>query len=264
MNEIKAGELKLAYQIQGKGPPLVLLHGGVTDSRSWRKQIEELSDNFQVIAWDAPGCGKSSDPPENINLGDYADYLYTFLQEIGAENPHLAGLSFGAGLAIEFYRKYPHIPKTLILASAYAGWAGSLSPDIVEERLKKGIEQSEMPAGQVVDSWIPGLFSDLASDAIKEETATIMSDFHPSGMRTMLIAFANADLREVLPNIRIPTLLLYGEKDQRSPLKVAESLHKSIPTSRLVVIPKAGHACHAEAPEAFNAEVRKFIYEKEL
>lgn len=261
MNETEAGGLKLAYQIQGNGPPLVLLHGGVTDSRSWRKQIEGLSDDFKVIAWDAPGCGKSSDPPENIDLGGYAYYLYTFLQKIGIENPHIAGLSFGAGLAIEFYRKYPCIPKTLILASAYAGWAGSLPPDNVEERLKKGLKQSEMPPKQVVDSWIPTLFSDSASDSVKKETATIMSDFHPAGMRAMLSAFAKADLRETLPHIRIPTLLLYGEKDQRSPLTIAKSLNNTIPASKLVVIPEVGHACHAEAPDAFNAEVRKFINE---
>lgn len=75
----------------------------------------------------------------------------------------------------------------------------------------------------------------------------------------MLLAFAEADLRDMLPTIEVPTLLLYGEADQRSPLNVAENLHSRIPASKLVVIPGVGHDCSLEAPEIFNAEVRSFL-----
>ena len=75
----------------------------------------------------------------------------------------------------------------------------------------------------------------------------------------MTFAFAEADLRNVLPTIEVPTLLLYGEADQRSPLNVAENLHAKISTSKLVIIPGVGHQSNLESPEIFNAEVRSFL-----
>ncbi|KCZ71043.1 putative hydrolase or acyltransferase of alpha/beta superfamily [Candidatus Methanoperedens nitroreducens] len=168
-------------------------------------------------------------------------------------------MSFGGGLALELYRRYPAIPRSLILASAYAGWAGSLPPEVVEERLQQGLRQSKLPPEQVVEAWIPTLFTKSTSTDVIEETAAIMSEFHPVGMRVMLLAFAEADLRDVLPTIEVPTLLLYGEADQRSPLNIAENLHAKIPASRLVIIPGVGHASNLEAPEIFNAEVRSFL-----
>ena len=75
----------------------------------------------------------------------------------------------------------------------------------------------------------------------------------------MLKAMAEADLRDVLPHIRVPTLLVYGERDQRSPLSVAEELHARISTSELVILPGVGHVACAEAPEAFNDAVRAFL-----
>lgn len=259
MEEVKIGEIPIAYVQKGDGQPLVLLHGALSDSRMWRRQLEELSDNFMVVVWDAPGCGRSGDPPENFRLSDYADYLAAFIKENGLKRPHILGLSFGGGLALEFYRRHPTIPRTLILASAYAGWAGSLTPEAVKERLQKGLRQSKLPPDQVVQEWIPTLFSHSASEDIIDETATIMSDFHPTGMRAMLRAFAEADLRDMLTTIEVPTLLLYGEADQRSPLEVAENLQADIPTSRLVTIPGVGHLSNIEAPDIFNNEVRNFL-----
>lgn len=106
--------------------PLVLLHGGPMDGRAWVHQLDGLSSEFTVVAWDVPGCGGSSDPPQHFRTRDYAECLAAFIDALGLERPHVLGLSFGSGLALELYRWHPDIPKTLILASAYAGWAGSL------------------------------------------------------------------------------------------------------------------------------------------
>jgi pimeloyl-ACP methyl ester carboxylesterase len=92
-----------------------------------------------------------------------------------------------------------------------------------------------------------------------DELVGIMSEFHPDGVRAMLHALAEADLRDVLPRIDVPTLLLYGEEDQRSPRTVAEEMHSRIPGSTLVLIPKVGHQSNVEAAERFNAEVRHFL-----
>ena len=85
-----------------------------------------------MVAWDAPGCGRSSDPPETFGMPEYADCLAAFIDALGLERPHVLGLSFGAVLALELYRRHPLVPRTLVLASAYAGWAGSLPAEVVE------------------------------------------------------------------------------------------------------------------------------------
>jgi len=263
MEQIEVKGLRIAYQRAGEGPPLVLLHGGLSDRREWRRQLEELSDEFTVVAWDAPGCGQSSDPPETFRLPEYADCLAAFVDALGLGQSHVLGLSFGAGLSLELYRRHPTVPRTLVLASAYAGWAGSLPADVVKQRLQQALREADLPPDQVVPGYIPGLFTESAPAELIDEVVAIMSDFHAAGVRSMATAFAEADLRDVLPRINVPTLLLYGDADRRSPLNVGQDLHARIPTSRLVVMHGVGHQSNIEAAERFNTEVRSFLREVE-
>jgi pimeloyl-ACP methyl ester carboxylesterase len=260
MDQIEVEGLRIAYQRAGEGPPLVLLHGNPLDSREWRRQLDGLSDDFAVVAWDMPGCGGSSDPPEHFRMRDYADCLAAFIEALGLEQPHLLGLSFGSGLALEFYRWHPKIPRTLVLASAYAGWAGSLPPEVVEQRKQKVMRLIEQPPEHLAGELLPTLLTDSAPAELVGELRALLTDFHPAGQRAILRAgFAEHDLRDVLPGVNVPTLLLYGDKDVRSPLTVAEEMHDSIPGSTLVVVPGAGHMIDMEAPDRFNAEVRSFL-----
>ena len=145
MELIEVDGLRIAYERAGGGPALVLLHGYVGDgATTWRRQLEELSDEFTVVAWDAPGVGGSSDPPVSFGLAGYADCLAAFVDRLGLEKPHVAGLSFGATLALELYRRHGAIPNTLILASAYAGWAGSLPADVAEQRLQQALVLADL------------------------------------------------------------------------------------------------------------------------
>src|SRR5882672_9184523 len=111
MDLIDVAGTRIAYRRAGKGPPLVLLHGGPSDSREWRHQLDGLADEFAVVAWDMPGCGQSADPPEHFRTRDYADTLVAFIEALGLDRPHVLGLSFGSGLALELYRWYPAIPR---------------------------------------------------------------------------------------------------------------------------------------------------------
>jgi pimeloyl-ACP methyl ester carboxylesterase len=260
MDMVEVGGLRIAYRRAGTGPALLLVHGALGDSRDWRRQLEGLSDELTVVAWDAPGCGGSDDPPETFWLPDFADCLAGFAAAVGLERPHVLGLSFGGGLALELYRRHPGLPRSLVLASAYAGWKGSLPPEVVRERVERAEREAGQPPEQWVEGYLPGLFTEAAPPALLEEAAAIMLDVRPAGMRAMLRSFAQADLRDVLPGVRVPTLLLYGDADRRSPLgTVAAELHEKIPGSRLRVMPGVGHAANMEAPGRFNAEVREFL-----
>lgn len=259
MDQVDVDGLRIAFQRAGHGPPLVLLHGGFSDSRAWRRQLEGLSDEFTLIAWDAPGCGRSSDPPDSFGLPDYADHLARFIERLSLDKPHVLGLSFGSGLALELHRRHPHIPRALILASAYAGWAGSLPPDEVEARLERTLRDAHRSPQKWIEDYLPTFFTAAVAPEVVEATAAMMRDSRPAGLIPMVRSFAEADLRDVLPTIAVPTLLLYGDQDVRSPLTVAEDLHASIPGSRLVVLPGVGHDTNLEAPEAFNDVVRTFL-----
>jgi pimeloyl-ACP methyl ester carboxylesterase len=259
MDQLEVAGLRIAYEQAGEGPALLLLHGAYCDSRVWRWQLEELSDAFTIVAWDAPGCGLSSNPPESWRLSDYADCLAAFIETLGLAQPHVLGLSFGAVLAQGLYREHAKIPKSLVLASAYAGWAGSLPPEVVKQRMRQNLNDAGLPPEQVVASYVPGLLTEAAPQALIDEVTRMMLEFRPVGIRTMTYACGEADLRDVLPRIDVPTLLLYGDKDVRSPMTVAEDIHSRIPNSKLVVIPGASHLNNVEAAERFNSEVRGFL-----
>jgi pimeloyl-ACP methyl ester carboxylesterase len=260
MRTVDIGGLRIAYELAGEGPPLVLLHGVLADSRIWRRQLEALSAEFTVVAWDAPGCGQSSDPPETFALRDYADCLAAFIGALGLERPHVLGLSWGGGLALQLYERRPALPRTLILAAAYAGWSGSLPADVVAARLTACLREAELPPSQFVPGWIPGLLTAAAPAELVDEVVQIMSEFHPMGYRVMIRGFAEADLRHVLPSIDVPTLLLYGDADKRAPLSIAQELHAKIARSRLAILRGIGHLSNVEAPGEFNAEVRHFLH----
>ena len=250
--------LRIAYQRAGSGPPLVLLHGFISDSRVWRPQIEDLSRDFDVIAWDCPGCGESSDPPEDCTMAQFAGCLAGLLDHAGVASAHLLGLSWGGTLIMEFHRRYPHRVRSAILAATYAGWTGSLGREAAEQRLARSLRDSERPADEWVPQWVPHAFSATAPKRLLNEYANIMSDFHPSGFRAMSRA-VTPDFRDALPRMNAPALLIWGDDDRRSPLSNAEMMCDSIPEASLVVIPGAGHIVNMERSERFNTEVRRFI-----
>jgi pimeloyl-ACP methyl ester carboxylesterase len=141
VEHIEVDGLRIGYERAGEGPLLLLLHGYVGDGRTtWGPQLDGLADEFTVVAWDAPGAGASSDPPETFGMPGYADCLAGFVRGLGLGPPHVAGLSFGGALALAFHHRHPTVARTLVLASAYAGWAGSLSRDVAEQRLRQALE----------------------------------------------------------------------------------------------------------------------------
>jgi pimeloyl-ACP methyl ester carboxylesterase len=263
VDAVEVGGFRIAFEREGHGPPLLLLHGFVGDGvGTWRYQLETLSDEFTVVAWDAPGAGRSSAAPESFRLPDYADCLSGFVRALKLTHPYVAGLSFGGVLALELFRRHRGLPRKLVLAGASAGWAGSFPPDVVQERLQLSLQLSRLPAADFVAAMLPSMFSPGAvADRVADFAANV-AEFHPVGFRGMAMALAEADLRDVLAYIDVPTLLLYGDQDVRAPREVAEALVAGIPGSRLVMMPGVGHISSVEAPDRFCAEVRTFLNER--
>jgi pimeloyl-ACP methyl ester carboxylesterase len=260
MDAVSVSGRRIAYRRAGAGPPVVLLHGAFGfDSRSWQPQIDALAGRFDVVAWDAPGCGQSDEPPEPCTLDEFGDLLAEFVTALGLPRPHLVGLSFGGALALAVYGRHPELPASLVLADAYAGWAGSLPAEEVRRRLDQATSDAALPVDVWVSGYLDGMLGDTATPVVRERVRELMTSVRREVHLTMLRAMADADLRGVLPRVAVPTLVLHGERDARAPLPVAHQLHEGIPGSRLVVLPGVGHVSNLEAADAFNREVGTFL-----
>jgi pimeloyl-ACP methyl ester carboxylesterase len=254
---IRAGPLEIAYRRAGEGPPLVLVHGAAGDGRMWSPQLDALAGEFTVVAWDEPGAGRSSDVPPDFGLADYAHCLAALIEGLELGPAHVAGLSWGGTLAQELYRHRPELVATLILADTYAGWKGSLPAEEVRARLEGAWEMLDAPAEQL-EFELPGLFAGDPPPEFVPLLEEVAGSVRPESVRTELLVMSEADQRDLLPRIRVPTLLLWGELDARSPLHVAHQLEQAIPGTELVVIPSCGHVSNIERPLEFNRAVRDF------
>ena len=220
MEVIWANGLEIAYRRVGEGPPLVLVHSAADDGRAWQPQLAGLSDEFTVVAWDEPGAGGSSDLPPDFALADYAHCLAALIEALALGPAHVVGLSWGGTVAQELYRHHPELVATLILADTYAGWKGSLPKEEVRARVAGTCQMLAAPPGEF-DPRFPGLFAGDPPDEFVALLEDIAAGVRRSTLRAQVRVMAEADERDLLPRIEVPTLLIWGELDARSPLTVA-------------------------------------------
>jgi pimeloyl-ACP methyl ester carboxylesterase len=254
---IRANGLEIAYERVGDGPPLVLVHGAALDSRMWQPQLAALADEFTVVAWDEPGAGRSSNVPRDFVLADYANGLAALIEALALGPAHVAGLSWGGTVALELYRHHPGLVATLLLVDTYAGWKGSLPEEEVQARVAGYRKMLAAPRHEF-DPTLPGLFAGEPPTEFVPLLESMADDVRPESMRTALDVMAEADQRDLLPRIAVPTLLIWGELDGRSPTSVAREFDEAIPDTKLVLIPECGHVSNLERPDEFNEAVREF------
>ena len=257
MEVVHAHGLEIAYARVGEGAPLVLVHGAAEDGRVWQPQVAGLADELTVVAWDEPGAGRSSDLPAGFALPDYASCLAALIESVALGPAHVAGLSWGGTVVLELYRHRPELVATLVLVDTYAGWKGSLPADEVRTRVE-GLHRMLAAPAQEFDPTLPGLFAGDPPPEFVPLLEEIAHDVRPETLRAQLLLMAEADQRDLLPRISVPTLLIWGEQDARSPLDVARQFENAIPAAKLVVLPDCGHVSNLEQPERFNDVVREF------
>ncbi|MGW0289195.1 alpha/beta fold hydrolase [Streptomyces tuirus] len=258
MPAVRVDGIEVAYDRVGQGPPLVLAHGATADARLFRPQAEDLADEFTVVAWDEPGAGRSSDVPPGFTLADYARCLAAVVEDVDLGPAHVLGASWGGTVVLEFYRHHAELARTLLLVDTYAGWKGSLPAAEVRSRVEGAERLLAVPADTFAPT-MPGLFAGRPPAEAVRLLSVMSADTRARSMRTELTVMVEADLRDLLPKIDVPTLLLWGELDARSPVEpVAHQFLAAIPQATLVVLPGIGHLSNIEAPEPFNRTVREF------
>ena len=257
MEFVDAAGLEIAYERVGAGPLLVLVHGAAEDGRTWQRQLAVLADEFTVVAWDEPGAGQSCDLPEGMTLAGFADGLAALVESLHLGPARVAGLSWGGTVALEMYRRHPGLVAALIMIDTYAGWKGSLPAQEVHARVVGARRMLDAPP-EHFDPTLPGLFAGEPPPAAQQLLAVMAADVRPTTLACELTIMADTDLSDLLPQVGVPTLLVWGDSDVRSPLRVARQFHDAIPDSHLVVIEGAGHLSHLERPDQFNHALREF------
>ncbi|MFB7592831.1 alpha/beta fold hydrolase [Streptomyces sp. NPDC056169] len=257
MAVVRVGGVDVAYTREGRGPVVVLVHGAGLDGRMWEPQVGALADEFTVVAWDEPGSGRSGGLPAGFGLADFAGALAAVIEDVGLGPAHVAGLSWGGTVVLELYRWRPELVRSLLMVDTYAGWKGSLPPEEVAARVA-GARRMLAEPREDIDPTLPGLYADGPPERFAALLDAMNRDVRPETMAAQLSLMAEADETDLLPRITVPTLLLWGERDARSPLDVAHAFRDAIPHAELVVIPGVGHMSNVEAPEAFTTAVRSF------
>ena len=262
MARTKVNHVEIAYEIAGKGMPLVLIHGHPFDHSMWLPQIEALSAHYQVITPDLRGYGKSSLPAKGLTrFEDYATDMLLLLDHLKVGSFHLGGLSMGGQVIMEMFRQAPGRIKTLIFADTFAGLD---TPEVKQGRYDTAARLENEGMDAYADEVIYKMMKpahvasmpDAAGRVIKMMKAT-----SPKGAAAALRARAERIdyLKEVLPEIDIPTLVIVGRDDEFTPVAKAEELQENLQNCKLVVIEDAGHMPSLEQTYHFNNAVLDFL-----
>jgi pimeloyl-ACP methyl ester carboxylesterase len=258
--------INLYYEEAGRGSPLVLVHGFACGIRSWDPQVQALRASRRVITYDLRGFGLSEAPE---NAADYSQALSVadlaaLIEHLEIERAAVGGLSMGGNIALNLALAHPQRVSSLIIADTGAG------SDNAQEWRAGALRYAEACDRGGVEA-----FADLAC------ANPLFASYIGQGpdcerfIRSCLMTHRARGIahtaREVLPKrptiyslerplreLRIPTLLIVGEHDEPC-VKVHEFMAKTIAGAQSVLLPGVGHLSNLEAPEAFNAHMRRFL-----
>lgn len=238
---------------------IVLLHGWGSSSAVWSGVSGFLAGSgYRVHALDFPGFGRSPEPPEPWSTYLYAEQLAGFIELNRAAPAILIGHSFGGRVAIVCASQHPELVSSLILVAS----AGVRTRRT--ERIHPWLLGVARPI-RTLTSGVPVLGDALARfrEWVYERIGSV-DYLNASGvMRKTLSVVVNEDLRELARTIRIPTVLIWGDRDAETPLEQGRILHEAIPGSSLVILPGAGHYCFVDDFAGWSSAVRTFLGERD-
>ena len=239
----KGDTLSIDYLDRGKGEPVVILQGWGTTATLYESLIRALEKHFRVIVPNFPGFGESTEPSFAYDTADYADFTAVFLRGLGVESASFIGHSHGGRVIIELASRptYPIAVKKLVLIDSAGLIAKKTPAQRVRIRTYKCLKK--LVLWKPVQKCFPNALSRLQKTFGSADYAS-----SSALMRQSMVKLINTDYRERLPLISVPTLLVWGENDDATPLYMAKIMEKAIPDAGLVTVPNAGHFSFADNP----------------
>jgi pimeloyl-ACP methyl ester carboxylesterase len=264
---------RVSFRRAGWGPVIVLIHGITGSSETWADVIEPLAENYTVVAPDLLGHGQSAKPRGDYSLGAYASGIRDLLGAIGHDRGTIVGHSLGGGVAMQMAYQFPERCERLVLVSS--GGLGREVHAMLRAAVLPGSElvvpllasSRVLNASSAVGSFFGRLGFRAGPDL--EEIWRGFSSLNDVGARAAFIHTlrgivdpggqrVNASDRLYLAK-RVPTLLLWGERDPIIPIRHGRAAQELIPGSRFESFPGAGHFPHRSDPRAFVSCLRDFI-----
>jgi pimeloyl-ACP methyl ester carboxylesterase len=252
----------LAYDDQGAGPVVVLLHGFPFDRSLWADQARALAPHYRVILPDLRGHGQSPAPSGIYLMDDLAKDVVRLLDGLSIAEPVVVGgLSMGGYVAQALAVNHPQRLRGLMLINTRAA-ADTPQTAEVREQLAREVEAAG-EAGPIVATMLPKLFSPDTSrkhPELLQKIEQVIRRTSPRGIAGALRGMAIRPNRTPsLPHLTMPTLVIAGGDDQLIPLSESEGLARALPHAQLVVISEAGHLAPIENPAAVNAALLDFL-----
>jgi len=260
MPEITVNGARYAYVERGSGPPVLFVHGLTFDHHMWDDQLEALSPRYRCIAVDLLGHGASASGPADYTLEDEAENLHALMGELAASPAHVVGLSMGGMIAMRLALAHPEDVRSLALLDT------SAEPEVPERRPQYEALAATAKA-QGVDTILPAVLPIMFSqeflqsqpakvEAYKRRFRQLDLDGIEAATRAVT---RRSDILDRISAIRVPTLVIVGEKDVATTPDKAQNIVQRIAGARLETVPGAGHMTPIEQPERINQLLLDFL-----
>jgi pimeloyl-ACP methyl ester carboxylesterase len=261
--EVASGTASVAqpaifYEAAGAGPPVVMIHGGQMDRRMWDPQFLPYAKSFRVVRYDVRNYGRSSSA--TVPYSDVEDLL-ALLDEQKIRKAHLVGLSLGGRIALEFAVAHPDRVASLVAVAP--GLPGFPNEDEDESRWPKMLRAAQEKGGEAAaELWLsdPFMIPAMENPAIAPKLRQLALENGRAWLANPLLAKRpDPPVAKRLGEIRVPTLVVVGDRDIRHMQRIAEKLAGEVPGAQKVVLAGAGHIANMEKPAEFDAAVLPFL-----
>jgi pimeloyl-ACP methyl ester carboxylesterase len=250
--QVTIDNININYLDEGEGAPVLLLHGWGSSCEVYRGFINTLKGRCRLVAPDFPGCGKSGIMNEPWTVETYADFVLKFMEAVGLQNPIMMGHSHGGRVTLYMTANGMVNPPKIVLLDA----AGLIPKKSFRQKFRA---KSFKAIKRVLTLPIIRSFSGGLLNKARRHYGSADYNAAPEVLRRTLVSLVNTDLRDILPNIKCPSLLIGGENDDATPLSDAKIIESLIPDAGLCVIKGTGHFSFCEKPYEANAIINSFI-----
>ncbi len=245
--------LNINYLEQGEGELVVLLHGWGSNITLFNHTVSVLSKKYKVVAMDMPGFGESDEPKEPWCVDDYVDFVLKFIESYSPKKVTLLGHSFGGRVIIKMCsRALPFEIDKIILVDS----AGVKPKKTFKQKAKQNIYKATKNIYS--SSAVQKMFPDALENLRKKNGSADYNAASPM-MRQTLVKVVEEDLTELMPNVKAPTLLIWGTLDDATPLSDAKLMEKLMPEAGLVTFEGAGHYSFLECQAQYGRVLASFM-----